>query len=161
MNKKQKRIAELIKAAPHMTAEDVAKTLRLQRRYVAWVARRFGLALRHARKRLDGRDYKRIESMARAKVSDEDIARRIGFSVDTVQSARLRLGIRMRPPLAPRIPRARQIEIVRMHLHGGYSYGQIARTVGVSRGSIAGMVYRARHQNWDLSESVEKEVEAV
>lgn len=161
MNRKQKRVCDLIRAAPHMTADDVAKTLRLQRRYVSWVARRFGLKLRHARKRLDSRDYKRIESMARAKVPDEDIARRIGFAADTVQRARLSLGIRMLPPRAGPLPRARQIEIVRMHLHGGYSYGQIAKIAGVSRGSVAGMVFRARRQGWDLSESVETEVEAV
>lgn len=163
MTKKQKRIAELIKAAPHMTAEDVAKTLRVKRRFVYKVAKDFGLKYRSMMLQPPTpRERRRIVQLAEAGMSDAEIADRLELRRHTVERIRIESGLRQRgAPVSARVGRDVHIKIARMHLVNGLQYGTICAALGVTRGCVAGAVYRARKQNWDLSEGVEKEVEEV
>lgn len=162
MTRKQKRIAELINAAPHMTADDVAKTLRVKTSCVYWLGRRYGIRCKSARKVVGERDRRRIVALAKSRISDEEIGGRVGWSAETVGKVRRRAGIKTRAPaFSSNISRGHQVDLVRQHLCKGKSYSEIAKEAGTTRSTIAGMVYRARKQNWDLSEGVEKEVETV
>lgn len=161
MTKKQKRIAELIKAAPHMTADDVAKTLRVKRAAVYWVGRSFGIRCKPARRFVSDRDRRRITAMSEAKMPSAEIADRLGFSACTIRRVRRKLGIQYREVPSNSLSRSQRIALIRRHLYDGQSLREIAKSAGVSRSTIAGMVYRARKQNWDLSEGVEKEAERV
>lgn len=162
MSKMQRRIARLIKSAPHMTAQDVAETLRVSRKLVYRAAKEYGVTFRPARLKTTERVRKRILSLARMGASDEDIARRIGFSASTVERIRQRAKVRHNGGvIGPRASKQMHLEIARRHLIHGHSYREIGKHLHVTKGVIAGAVYRARHNNWDLSASVEKEVEAV
>ena len=162
MTRQQRRIVELTREAPHMTADDVAKTLRVRRTQVYWAARRYGLKCKPMQKRFTDKIRARALRLAKDGLSDAAIAARLGFAVSTVREARWKAGVRMKAgPKGPPTTAAIRLEIARRHLIHGESYREIGRRLRVTKGVIAGAVYRARHNNWDLSASVEKEVEAV
>lgn len=162
MTSKQRLIVELIRDAPHMTADDVAETLEVSRSTVYWVAKRYGLRCKSAVNRVTDRDRARALSMARHGIADGDIAARLGFAKSTIEEIRRRGRVRHRGgPIGPPTTRQMRLEIARRYLIHGHSYREIRMDMKVTTGVIAGVVYRAKHENWDLSEGVEMEVERV
>jgi DNA-directed RNA polymerase specialized sigma24 family protein len=160
MNRKQKRVADLLKEAPHMTADDVAKTLRLSCDFVYRTTRQFGIKYRRLWMPLTAREEKRIVHLARAGLNDTEIKDRLDISKASIQRVRLAHGLEQRGRrMGPKVDRATHVQIARMHIIEGHSYGDIAHALGVTKGVVAGAIYRAKRQKWKLRACVEKEVE--
>ncbi len=146
-----------------MTAEDVAETLGVSADQVYRTARRFGLTYRRRWVPLTAREEKRIVELTRAGLNVAAIKDRLDVSRGAIRRIRKAAGLTRKGGArgADRVDHATHVKIARMHLVEGRSYGDICLALGVTRGVVAGAIYRARRQKWKLSARVEKEVEAV
>lgn len=160
MNSRQKKIVALISEAPYMTADDVAKTLRVKRAAVYWTARKCNLKLHHERPKICEKVRLRIQRLATMGMSDEMIARRVGVGEKSVVKFRRLAGIepRGRPPRKATTPEDR-LRIAHMHLVEGHTYREISIRMGVTRGCVAGTIFRARRQNLFATPAPARELE--
>lgn len=146
-----------------MTAEDAAETLGLSTDMVYRTAREFGLTYRRRWVPLTAREEKRIVELTRASLNVTEIRERLGVSRDAIHRVRKNAGLARKSGArdGKRSDPATRAKIARMHIVEGYSYGDIAHAMGVTKGVVAGAIYRARRQKWDLRVRAETEVEKV
>lgn len=157
---KKEKVIAVLDDAPYYTSRETANLAGCSRSYVQYLAKHLDLPIQHGCRRLSDIDKARIIRLSRMGLDVPTIADRVKCAETTVSRWRKECGIGRFRHVDRATYDVLKIQIARAFLVEGLRTKQVMLRYNVTRGTVTGIVFRARRMGWDLS-AREREREAA